>query len=401
MSNRVLPKGSNALIDSGRLGESATDDIQPDPQPRKLHSRRQKGHVEHSTNAKSPNARSHRHQPQKPRPTHFLALPLHNHLELRSRVAAFQEVLFGTETPVSDNIQSNGHASDQKSKIRHSSIVDGLDSSIVIDPVRMHMTLGVIALEPEGVDVPAGTTREESSLEKIPHSKKTVSTALALLNSLKPRIRQILDDHLVVKVPLEVLDILKAERLRHKPEASNGEDREQEGTQENKIGAGVLFLGPRTSLGSQESDEERIKLFAVCDLVHKAFKQAGYLTDTRPLKLHCTILNASHRRPRRWCPFSYSDIRSSKACDLISDTSPLPEVPLSVAKGDQQAAPPTNTAAKARENPEQTVRRAPLVLPPPLPVNLGVWDVGEIQLWIMGSRDGEGRYISCGGVELV
>ena len=46
------------------------------------------------------------------------------------------------------------------------------------------------------------------------------------------------------------------------------------------------------------------------------------------------------------------------------------------------------------------VYRARLVVPPPLPVDLGIWDVDEIQLWVMGSRDSEGRYVSCGGVEL-
>ena len=45
------------------------------------------------------------------------------------------------------------------------------------------------------------------------------------------------------------------------------------------------------------------------DFVHQAFKSAGYATDTRPLKLHCTILNASHRKPRvpRY-GFSFADV---------------------------------------------------------------------------------------------
>jgi activating signal cointegrator complex subunit 1 len=45
------------------------------------------------------------------------------------------------------------------------------------------------------------------------------------------------------------------------------------------------------------------------DFVHQAFKSAGYITDTRPLKLHCTILNASHRKPRvpRY-GFSFADM---------------------------------------------------------------------------------------------
>lgn len=33
-------------------------------------------------------------------------------------------------------------------------------------------------------------------------------------------------------------------------------------------------------------------------------------------------------------------------------------------------------------------------------VDLGNWKVNEVQLWIMGSRDKEGRYVSCGGIKL-
>lgn len=46
----------------------------------------------------------------------------------------------------------------------------------------------------------------------------------------------------------------------------------------------------------------------------------------------------------------------------------------------------------------QNHTRSPLVVPPPLPINLGTWDVTNIELWVMGSRDDEGRYISVGHV---
>jgi len=63
-----------------------------------------------------------------------------------------------------------------------------------------------------------------------------------------------------------------------------------------------------------------------------------------------------------------------------------------------------------KENPEIHSIRNPseagvvssrsLIVPPPMPINLGTWDVHEVQLWKMGSRDNEGKYISCGGIRL-
>jgi len=35
-----------------------------------------------------------------------------------------------------------------------------------------------------------------------------------------------------------------------------------------------------------------------------------------------------------------------------------------------------------------------------VPVNLGTWEVDKVQLWVMGSRDEEGRYVNCGGIKL-
>ncbi|KAF8998280.1 hypothetical protein BDQ17DRAFT_819876 [Cyathus striatus] len=47
---------------------------------------------------------------------------------------------------------------------------------------------------------------------------------------------------------------------------------------------------------------------AVADLVHQTFKWEGYIIENRPLTLHCTIINTSHRRPRNLrLPFSYTD----------------------------------------------------------------------------------------------
>ncbi|CAA7266131.1 unnamed protein product [Cyclocybe aegerita] len=170
-----------------------------------------------------------------------------------------------------------------------------------------------------------------------------------------------------------------------------------------------------------------MKLEAVCDLIHRTFKEAEYITDTRPLKLHCTILNASHRKPIRRMPFCYSDILSSGACDLIRAPDTLPAEQLSTsATIKAESAPeegqssglediivddPTPTATRPQDKPcsvgpdtretrPSKPRRVPLVIPPPLPINLGTYDVREVQLWVMGSRGPDGGYVSLGGVSL-
>ncbi|KAF5360756.1 hypothetical protein D9756_004431 [Leucocoprinus leucothites] len=225
--------------------------------------------------------------PAAPRPTHFLALPLHNHSTLRTRVANFQRSLFDGEGKP---------------------LVRGLDRTIIIDPRRLHLTLGVMALE-------------------------RVEDALALLQSLQPQLRALLaEQHTAVKVKLEKLDVLKTERR-------TGADGVEE------IDAHVLYLGVPERVAD---DEETLRLKRVCDVVHQAFKKAGHITETRPLKLHCTILNTSHRRPRRREAFSYSDILK------------------------------TVTAASS----------------------FGTYDVERVELWEMGSRGPNNEYISCGGINL-
>jgi len=201
---------------------------------------------------------------------------------LRTKVTSFQRSLF----------DADGKA-----------LVRGLDKTIVIDPRRLHLTLGVMALD---------------------NDTRTVSDALKLLESTQPELRSLLEEHRTVKVKLETLDVLKIEKR-------NDED----------ISAHVLYLG----VNEADHDSERLK--RVCNKVHQTFRTAGYITETRPLKLHCTILNTSHRRPRSREAFSWSDIQKMAAVQ-----------------------------------------------------SFGMYDAGRIELWKMGSHNANNEYESCGGVDL-
>ncbi|KAF8172721.1 hypothetical protein BJ912DRAFT_1148040 [Pholiota molesta] len=345
------------------------------------------------------------------RPTHFLSLPLHTHADLRDRVSAFQNALFATPSSSSPTSVAQPSTVKGKRPLRVSSIVDGLDSSIVIDPRRLHMTLGVMALQKEPippaaaptVEVPApprptlptpstptptapptnSTSDDASQMIPAEHHDpevsptpepaeppRTVTTALALLRSLQPQISAILDGSSGVQVPLEVLDVLKtswitAPRPRRETNAAAHHDSDahaatqhdgdppiaeedqstsgnhaepvQEAEHVDKVGAGVLFVGPR-HVARAEEDDERRKLREVSELIHRAFKDAGYITEQRPLKLHCTILNASHRKPARRAPFAYTDvIAASSACALLDMPGPVPAV--AQAQEDEVGAP--------------------------------------------------------------
>ncbi|KAF9551926.1 hypothetical protein CPC08DRAFT_768609 [Agrocybe pediades] len=492
----------------------------------------QEPNIKTNSNKRSKNTEKPK-QPPRPRPTHFLALPLHNHPALRTAVANFQAALFEpreenartrttstTEAPSgSKGVEETQQQSNEQNKVQSrtargkakagakvklSPVVQGLDTSILIDPRRLHMTLGVMTLEKEedgkeivgegkGEDkatleihesrVEGQTTsvsisqhdqlEVEATLETsvtitapLSRPRKTISTALALLQSLKPQISAILDGSTGVDVPLEVLDTLKTEKLRpprggatnpnskraaaadedvteglstairdaskstgavksterNAPpldsptgEASKESGREQATVlevQPARVGAGVLFLGP-SHIDKGQLDVGRQKLMQICYLVEGAFKDAGYITDTRPLKLHCTIVNASHRKPMRRMPFSYSDILDSSRALASLGAAPLsiPEHPSGLASTSRTSSdaasgshPDTNVPQPGPplESEQPVVKQASrkLQVPPPVPVNLGLFHVDEIQLWEMGSHTENNEYRNCGGVVL-
>jgi len=146
----------------------------------------------------------------------------------------------------------------------------------------MHMTLGVMALEEEAsaglTSVGTSSGRAASPDISAPAvQRKTVSTALRLLMSLSPQISEILKESKMVKVPLEVMDVLKTEKMlpqgQSGKKASVAEENDSHGRKKEKrperddyydrVGAGVLFVGPQ-EMAKNLMDEERQKLMGVC-----------------------------------------------------------------------------------------------------------------------------------------
>jgi activating signal cointegrator complex subunit 1 len=109
--------------------------------------------------------------------------------------------------------------------------IEGLDRSILVDPRRLHFTIGVMTLSAdEGPKDGSGTSKG-----------KTVSDAIALLRSLGPEINEITRQPL--HLSLDKMGVLKTTRQQ----------------------AGVLYVGP-----GDEMNEETIKvgrIFGKCPLV--------------------------------------------------------------------------------------------------------------------------------------
>jgi hypothetical protein len=149
-------------------------------------------------------------------------------------------------------------------------------------------------------------------------------------------------------------------------------------------------------------------VFLSLDFLHQSFKDAGYLQDFRPLKLHATCMNTIYRRgPRR--PFSYSQVLDAldlKAAALPSITSrsslrgeeaerdsgtidtlatQLSSLAIDATANVVQASsdsPRANTEPTAV--PSQRKGQPPRVLRKAVPVDLGMWRVDEIQVCKLG-----------------
>ena len=113
------------------------------------------------------------------RPTHFLALPIGHHPELRNAMSALSSSWLAHEPPI-----------------------EGLDPSIVVHPRRLHLTLGVMALAQP--DTSSGQGQGQGH---------DLAGATALLDSLAPRIRAVLAQS-PLRVPLGRLAVMQSDPTR-------------------------------------------------------------------------------------------------------------------------------------------------------------------------------------------
>ncbi|QRV78957.1 hypothetical protein RhiJN_06972 [Ceratobasidium sp. AG-Ba] len=212
--------------------------------------------------------------------------------------------------------------------------ITGLDPSIVISPARLHLTLGVMALD-DGPEVTSAQISNNNQGHQDSPGRKTVQEALSLLQQLKPDVQRFMNNK-----PLQLtLDELAV--MRRSPEGE----------------ADVMYLGPSNIL---QKTEEHLNSVRLVQMIHERFRDAHFITDRRPLKLHCTVVNTSQRRSGnrrgpRGVPFSIHEIEQAIA-----------HAPGIV--GDLLSSPPTLT-------------------------------VRELKICRMGSHDAEGRYVRVGGIE--
>ncbi|KAJ7689599.1 hypothetical protein B0H17DRAFT_634598 [Mycena rosella] len=184
---------------------------------------------------------------------------------------------------------------------------------------------------------------------------KTLSDAISLLHSLAPEINEITG--LPVVLPLDKMGVLKTKRQQ----------------------AGVLYVGP-----ADETNESTIKLGRIFDLVAQRFRVEGFIKEeSRPSVLHCTLINASHRKPRR-IPRTFSS-REIFDRATVAAASPGPSVPRL----------PSDLTSTTHLKPEASVQQEREVR-----VDFGAWAVFEIQLCVMGSHGPENEYVSCASIPL-
>ncbi len=104
--------------------------------------------------------------------------------------------------------------------------IPGLDASIVVPARRLHLTLGVMSLDPE--EDPAGTGPKTSP--------RSLEAAKTLLREVRPRIMELLGEE-ALRVSLDCLDIMRPE---------NGD----------RARAHVMWVGPAAGGASLKKLEE-------------------------------------------------------------------------------------------------------------------------------------------------
>ena len=152
---------------------------------------------------------------------------------------------------------------------------------MIIEPARLHMTLGVMHLRSVQTTPPDNEPGPSTQAEGLVH--KTVADALALLESLRPSIMRELgnvDGSNNLNIPLDTMGFLQTEK------------------QDN---AHVLWIGPRRAQSATTLDRVSSKLFIPgsyprCSskfqlaLVNTAFRKEGFITENRPLKVSTYLL---------------------------------------------------------------------------------------------------------------
>jgi hypothetical protein len=129
---------------------------------------------------------------KKSRPTHFLALPIGHHPELRNSISALTSSWLAHEPPI-----------------------EGLDPSIIVHPRRIHLTLGVMALDTTSSPNPNPNPNptEHGQGQGQHERQRDLASATALLASLAPRVRALLAQN-PLRVPLGRLAIMQPDPAR-------------------------------------------------------------------------------------------------------------------------------------------------------------------------------------------
>ncbi|PVF98400.1 hypothetical protein CPB86DRAFT_784847, partial [Serendipita vermifera] len=280
-------------------------------------------------------------------PTHTLCLPLGHHDALQTRVREFTDALLASNPPI-----------------------EGLDEMMVIEPARLHITLGEMHLKKydntashsrrkatEG----AGASAQEG--EQI----KTVQQALDLLGSLRSEITEITSSSLEgLHVNLDTMGTLRP------------------GKHET---AHVLWIGPEPSSGPQETT-----LGQVAVIVDDAFRREGFMTETQPLTLHCTIAKTSKAKARKARESSQPDKRQRRRAERYGfSISAIFESEAYKATLDALSSTTQTTSVTGAQTSRTSYQRT----------NFGTWSVDEIQLCVMGAIDSNtGAFGSVGGIQI-
>lgn len=187
--------------------------------------------------------------------------------------------------------------------LEHDPSISGLDPSILIAPRRLHLTLGVMSLDVGSVDNRDGAT----GTPELPASAKTLSGATALLQNLRPRILELLENA-QLNVVFDRVDIMRPDRgdLEKAHVMWVGPSQDSEDARRLKLVSGATF----STWQATNSDNST-------EFINQEFRAAGFVVDERrPLKVS--------RTPRASCR---SIIRSVSIAALHDHQYGLSEAP--------------------------------------------------------------------------